>query len=218
MESLSNKVADLKVIKKRLQGTHVLSCEYCKIFKNIYFEDHLQTATSACWSILYKEFLYISYENASFGILEDSIWIQLIYFWTTMAFWRRYEISFSDTLSTIYRSNQPLWKIHGIAQINCLAIDESNQVKISREIMRCQGYFLKIALVKRLHSNKNHIQTADTAVHRCSHRCSRGSAKHKFVPGGRIMARDREIWKPLTYTDWGKNARTSNSSFSRLCL
>ena len=42
MEFLSNKVADLKaynVIKKRLQ--HIFSCKYCKIFKNIFFEDHL---------------------------------------------------------------------------------------------------------------------------------------------------------------------------------
>ena len=45
--------------------------EYCKIFKNIYFEDHLQTAASASWSILYREFVDISYENASFDILED---------------------------------------------------------------------------------------------------------------------------------------------------
>ena len=63
MESLSNKVADLKaynVIKKR----HRFSCEYCKIVKNIFFEDHLQTAASASWSILYKEFVDISYDNA----------------------------------------------------------------------------------------------------------------------------------------------------------
>ena len=41
---------------------------------------------------------------------------------------------------------------HGIASINfdCFTIDESNQVKISRKIMRCQGYFLKIALGTRL--------------------------------------------------------------------
>ena len=74
------------------------------------FSNHLQTAPSASWSILYKEFvgiiyenasfgikaswsiLYkefvdISYENASFGIQEDSIWLQLIYFLTTIAFW-----------------------------------------------------------------------------------------------------------------------------------
>ena len=27
--------------------TQVLSCEYCEIFKNTYFEEHLQTAASA---------------------------------------------------------------------------------------------------------------------------------------------------------------------------
>ena len=37
--------------------------------------------------ILYKEFVDISYENASFGIQENSIWLQLIYFLTTIAFW-----------------------------------------------------------------------------------------------------------------------------------
>ena len=63
-----------------------------------------------------------------------------------------YEISFLNTLSIIYRSNQPLRKIHDIAYINfdCFAIGESNQVKISRAIIRCQGYFLKIALGMRL--------------------------------------------------------------------
>ena len=50
----------------------MFSCEYCKIFENIYFEDHLQMAASASWSILYKEFVDISYDNASFGIQEDS--------------------------------------------------------------------------------------------------------------------------------------------------
>ena len=35
------------------------------------------------------------------------------------------------TLCSIYRSNQLLWKIYGVAQINfdCFAIDESNQVE-----------------------------------------------------------------------------------------
>ena len=58
----------------------MFSQEYCKIFKSIYFEDHLQMADSASWSILYREFAGISYENASFDILEDSLWLQFIYF------------------------------------------------------------------------------------------------------------------------------------------
>ena len=65
----------------------MFSCEYCKIFENIYFEDHLQMAASASWSILFKEFVDTSYDNASFGIQEHSIWLQLIYFLTTIAFW-----------------------------------------------------------------------------------------------------------------------------------
>ena len=60
--------------------TQVFSWKYFKIFKNIYFEDHLQTATSASWSILYKKFVDIRYEIASFDILEDSTWLQFIYF------------------------------------------------------------------------------------------------------------------------------------------
>ena len=33
------------------------------------------------------EFVNIGSENASFFMLEDSIWLQLIYFSTTIAFW-----------------------------------------------------------------------------------------------------------------------------------
>ena len=36
--------------------------------------------------VICKDFVDISYENASFGILEDSIWLQLIYFLTIIAF------------------------------------------------------------------------------------------------------------------------------------
>ena len=38
LKSLSNKVAGLK--------TFMFSCEYCEIFRNTYFEEHLQTAAS----------------------------------------------------------------------------------------------------------------------------------------------------------------------------
>ena len=50
LESLFNKVKDLKdcnFIEKGLQHTtHVLSCEYCEIFKSTYFEEHLRTDAS----------------------------------------------------------------------------------------------------------------------------------------------------------------------------
>ena len=36
--------------------------------------------------------------------------------------------------------------LYKLISIVLATIDESNQVKIFREIMRCQGYFLKIAL------------------------------------------------------------------------
>ena len=41
---------------------------------------------SLLWSFC-KDFVDISYENASFLILEDSIWLQLIYCLTTIALW-----------------------------------------------------------------------------------------------------------------------------------
>ena len=55
----------------------------------------------------------------------------------------------------VYCSNRPLWKIHDVALINfdCFTTDQSNQVKISREIRWFQGYFLKIALRTRLDRN-----------------------------------------------------------------
>ena len=56
---------------------------------NIYFEDHLQTTASASGSILYKEFVDIGYENASFDMLEGATWLQFIYFFQNfkIAFW-----------------------------------------------------------------------------------------------------------------------------------
>ena len=47
LESLFDKVTGLEVcnfIEKRLQ--QLCSCKYWKIFKNTYFEEHLQTAVS----------------------------------------------------------------------------------------------------------------------------------------------------------------------------
>ena len=41
LESFFNKVTDLQT------PTQVFSCEYCEIFKNTYFEEHLQTTASA---------------------------------------------------------------------------------------------------------------------------------------------------------------------------
>ena len=110
-----------------------------------------------------KDFVDISHENASFGKLEDSIWLQLTYFLITIAFWLMkflFQIDGDNltvlakdfTLYSVYHLNQPLGNIHSIASINfdCFTIDKSNQVKMSPEIMWCHGYFFKIALGTRL--------------------------------------------------------------------
>ena len=63
--------------------------------------------------------------NVPFRILEESIWLQLTYFLATIAFWLVNYLFPTDgdtlkialqgfTVCGIYRSNQPLWKIHGI--------------------------------------------------------------------------------------------------------
>ena len=65
-----------------------------------------------------KDFVDISYENASFSIPEESIWLKPIYFLTAIAFWLMKYLFLIDgdilrvlakylTLCRIYRSNQP---------------------------------------------------------------------------------------------------------------
>ena len=48
MESLFNKVAGLKACNfiKKDTSTQLFSCEYCEIFKNTSFEEHLWTSVS----------------------------------------------------------------------------------------------------------------------------------------------------------------------------
>ena len=56
LETLFNKAAAFQAcnfIRKKLR--HRFSCDYCEIFKNTYFEEHLRTAaivySEVCWSI-----------------------------------------------------------------------------------------------------------------------------------------------------------------------
>ena len=89
----------------------MFSCEYCEIFKNIYFEDHLKMAAFASGSILNKEFVDISYENVLFGIREDSIWLQIISFLTTIAIWLKnifseYSVQYLLLKSTIMENSR----------------------------------------------------------------------------------------------------------------
>ena len=46
-----------------------------------------------------------------------------------------------DMKCSVYHAGQALWKSYGIASTNfdCFTIGESDQAKISREIMQCQG-------------------------------------------------------------------------------
>ena len=48
LKYLLNKVAGHKACNfvKKKTSTPMFSCEYCKIFKNIYYEEHLHTAAS----------------------------------------------------------------------------------------------------------------------------------------------------------------------------
>ena len=88
LESLFNKVADLQtcnVIKKRLQyrcfPVHITKSFRAAILKVI-CERLLLPLELFC-----KDFGDISYENVSFSILEDPIWLKRIYFLTAIAFW-----------------------------------------------------------------------------------------------------------------------------------
>ena len=90
LKPLFNKVADVQaynVVKKRLQN----KCFPVNITKSLR-EPSYFILIIICERLLLplkvicKDFVDISYENASFGILEDSIWPQLIYFLTIIAF------------------------------------------------------------------------------------------------------------------------------------
>ena len=64
-ESLFNEVAGLKAYNfiKKETPTQVFSCEYCKNFKNTYFEKHLQMTTSVnSRSAIFQESLALPFK------------------------------------------------------------------------------------------------------------------------------------------------------------
>ena len=82
-----NKVADLhacKVFKKRLQHR----CFPVNITKSLRTPilKIISERLLLSFKVFCKDFVNISYGNASFGILKDTIWLELIYFLTTIAF------------------------------------------------------------------------------------------------------------------------------------
>ena len=115
MESLSDEVADLKVcniIKKRLQH----GCFPLNIAKSL---------RTSILKIIYKWLLLPLEVFCIRNLLISAMtMLHLVYKKTLMTaaylFFNYncilvYEISFSNTLCSIYCSNTPLWKIHGIA-------------------------------------------------------------------------------------------------------
>ena len=63
-ESLINKVVGLHFIKKETP-TQVFFCEYCEIFKNTYFEKHLQTTAAVnSRAAVFQESLALPKRNA----------------------------------------------------------------------------------------------------------------------------------------------------------
>ena len=113
--------------------------------------------------IFCKNFVDIIYEN--FHAHARRLYVAAAYLFLNYKFILVWKMPFSDwwdtkllqsitefTLCFLYRLNESFWKIHGIAWISSdfYTTDQSNQVKISCEIMRCQGYFFKNALGTKL--------------------------------------------------------------------
>ena len=86
----------------------VFSCEYCKIFKSIYFQ-------IICKRLLLPLEVFCIRNLLILAMRMLHLAAAYLFFNYNCIF--AYEISFSDTrkLCSIYRSNQPLWKIHSIA-------------------------------------------------------------------------------------------------------
>ena len=91
LEPLFNKAIDVQacnVIKKKLQN-RCFSLNIAKSLRapNYFILIIICERLLLPLKVICKDFVDISYENASFGILKDSIWLQLIYFLTIIAFW-----------------------------------------------------------------------------------------------------------------------------------
>ena len=95
------------------------------------FSNNLQMAGSASWSILYKEFVDISYENASFGIQEDSIWLQLICFSTTIAFWNmKYIFRILENCVVFIAQIRHYGTFTALHKLILIALQLTNQIKL----------------------------------------------------------------------------------------
>ena len=129
LESLFNKAADLlacNVIKKRLQNR----CFVANIAKSL----RTTILKINCERLLLplevfcKDFVNISYENASFGILKGSIWLQLIYFLTAIAFWPMKYI-FRVLCAVFIAQISHYGKITALHKLISIVVQLANQIK-----------------------------------------------------------------------------------------
>ena len=123
LESLFNKVAELQtcnIIKKRLQ--HRCFCVNIAKFLKTPILKIICERLLLPLEVFCKDFVHISYENAS------RLYLAAAYLFLNCNCILGYETSFSDRwgqpvlakdstlcFCSIYRSDQPLWKINGIA-------------------------------------------------------------------------------------------------------
>ena len=104
------------------------------------------------------ELVNISSENTSYFMLEDSIWLQLIYFSTTIAFWF-VKYLFSNLWGHSKLTTSECWRImklwkwyYSIASItfDCFTTDEPNWLKTFLWNHVVPGLFSKMALETKL--------------------------------------------------------------------
>ena len=126
----NNCVGDIQpcnFVKKRTQhrcfSVHIAKFLRTSILKKISYWLFLPL------EVFCKDFVDISYENVSFRKVQDSIWLQVMYYLTRITYWFVKYLFWIDgdklrvlpedfSLRRSYRSNHPLWEIHGIAWTN----------------------------------------------------------------------------------------------------
>ena len=122
-------------LDKKETPTQLFSCEICHSFKNNFF---YRTPPVTSYEIFCEGFFDIGCENAfshtrrlsnaatyqffNYNLLANT------FFWSMRTFCMNYlrVLVKNFALCSIYWSNQPLWKMHGIAYINfdCFKIDD----------------------------------------------------------------------------------------------
>ena len=137
----------ISVIKNRVQHR----------FFSVKFEKFLWTPSVFCKDYVNMRILML--------ILAEPTWLQLIYFLNSISFWFVecfFSIDGALKLAYYFRVLQNLLFFlphksaimentrHRINQFQLFYFDKSNQIKFSREIIRYQGYFFKIALGTRV--------------------------------------------------------------------